>query len=202
MDPPLTPMPALVLCGGRGTRLRTATEKPLVPVCGEPMVDRVVRALRASRVSTVYALPSPHTPRTAERARELDVAVVDTPGDGYVSDLRHALDVVGEPAVTVVSDLPHLDHTHVDRVLAAARSGADCEGDEAASVTVCVPVARKESLGVSVDTGFEHEGTRVAPTGLNVVGDAATETMCIVDDERLAVNVNRPPDIAVAESLC
>jgi adenosylcobinamide-phosphate guanylyltransferase len=190
-------MPALVLCGGRGTRLRTATEKPLVPVCDEPMFDRVVRALRASRVSTVYAVSSPRTPETAARARELGVDVVEAPGDGYVDDLGHALDIVGEPAVTAVSDLPHLAAAHVDRAVSLAH-----QGEATASVTVCVPVARKQSLGASVDTDFEHEGRRVAPAGLNVVGDAATETMCIVDDERLAVNVNHPSDLAVAESLC
>jgi adenosylcobinamide-phosphate guanylyltransferase len=197
-------MPALVLCGGRGTRLRTATEKPLVPVCDEPMFDRVVRALRASRVSTVYAVASPQTPETTARARELGLDVIDAPGDGYVDDLRHALDVVGDPALTVVSDLPHLAADHVDRALSAATAeqGRGERQEQTTSVTVCVPVARKRSLGVSVDTDFEHEGTRVAPAGLNVVGDAPAETMCIVDDKHLAVNVNHPSDLAIAESLC
>jgi adenosylcobinamide-phosphate guanylyltransferase len=103
-----------------------------------------------------------------------------------------------------VSDLPHLAAAHVDRALSTATGerGDGAGQEQTASVTVCVPVARKQSLGASVDTDFTHEGRRVAPAGLNVVGDAATETMCIVDDERLAVNVNHPSDLAVAESLC
>ena len=193
-----TAIPALVLCGGAGTRLGRG-EKPLVTVCGEPMLDRVARALRASGVSTVHAVPSPRTPQTRARARELGLAVVDAPGDGYVADLRHALDAVGSPALTVAADLPHLASDHVDRAIADARSA-----DGVASLTVCVPVALKRSLGVSVDTRFEHAGRPVAPTGLNVVGDDAdeTENVSVVDDKRLAVNVNRPADREVAESRC
>jgi adenosylcobinamide-phosphate guanylyltransferase len=199
VDAPLTALPALVLCGGAGTRLGADAEKPLVTVCGEPMFDRVVRTLRQSRVSTVHAVPSPRTPETRARAVDLGVDVVDAPGDGYVADLRHALDAVDPPVVTVVSDLPHVAPTHVDGALGAA---VGTDGTGIPSVTVCVPVSVKRSLGASVDTAFEHDGRRVAPTGLNVVAPGETENVSIVADERLAVNVNRPSDRALAESLC
>jgi adenosylcobinamide-phosphate guanylyltransferase len=216
----LPSVPALVLCGGRGTRLESEQEKPLVPVCGEPMFDRVVRALRASAVSTVHAVPSPATPGTRAHAVDRGIPVVDAPGEGYVADLRHALDTVAPPVVTVVADLPHLAPAHVDRALATA-AGREAEpvgGVDAAvaSLTICVPVDLKRALDASVDTWFEHEGRAVAPTGLNVVGgaeaesaddaggatDEGTENVWVVDDERLAVNVNRPRDREVAESLC
>ncbi|WP_372909748.1 NTP transferase domain-containing protein [Salinigranum sp.] len=208
MDAPLTAVdvPALVLCGGQGTRLGGSTEKPLVTVCGDPMLDRVVRALRDSRVSSVHAVTSPHAPRTRDRARRLGLDVVDAPGEGYVSDLRHALDVVGTPALTVAADLPFLASDHVDRALSdATRDAAPDDADvRIDSLTVCVPASVKRRLGVSVDTAFEHRGTDVAPTGLNVVGGEGdgTETVSVVDDERLAVNVNRPADREVAESRC
>lgn len=194
MGTPLTDVPALVLCGGRGTRLGSDAEKPLVTVCGDPMLDRVIRALRASAVSRVVAVPSPQTPVTRARAVELGLDVVDAPGDGYVADLRHALDAVAPPVVTVVADLPLLAADHVDRALADAGDGA--------SLTVCVPASLKQALGVSVDTAFDHEGQTVTPTGLNVVGEGGTENVSVVGDERLAVNVNRPVDLEVARSRC
>lgn len=199
VDAPLRgSIPALVLCGGQGTRLGDgAGEKPLLSVCGEPMLDRVVRALRASAVSTIHAVPSPQTPATRVRASELGLSIVDGPGEGYVSDLQHALSVVDPPVVTVVSDLPHLAPEHVDDALGEAR-----RGDGVASLTVCVPVSLKQAVGASVDTQFEREGRALAPTGLNVVGDDSTENVSTVADERLAVNVNRPSDREVAESLC
>ncbi len=165
------------------------------------MLDRVIRALRASRASPISAVSSPHAPETRAHARERGLDVVHAPGEGYVADLQHALDVVGTPALTVVADLPFLLPTHVDRAL----SDAHVEGaDEFASLTVCVPADLKRRLGVSVDTAFEHRGREVAPTGLNVVGGEGveTETVSVVDDERLAVNVNRPADREVAEVRC
>ncbi|WP_380678601.1 NTP transferase domain-containing protein [Salinigranum sp. GCM10025319] len=225
MTPPAPAIPALVLCGGRGTRLESEAEKPLVAVCGEPMLDRVVRALRASQVSAVHAVTSTHAPETRARATDLGLDVIDAPGEGYVADLRYALDVVNPPVLTVVADLPHLGPDHVDRALVDASRVAvpddaedaenteDADAEDAgssdtptslASLTVCVPVSLKRRLGASVDTEFEHEDRAVAPTGLNVVGVGGdgTETVSVVGDERLAVNVNRPRDREVAESLC
>lgn len=222
---------ALVMCGGRGTRLGGEVEKPLVRVGGRPMLDRVTAALRASRVDAVYAVTSPHAPETRTRATSLDVRIVDAPGDGYVADLNHALDQVrpgadsrtGEvgvadasdgpddpltPVLTVAADLPLLASDPVDDALAAA-------GGE--SLSVCVPAALKRRLGASVDTSFERDlpppnatdgdsatapvPRELAPTGLNVVaGDA--EQVWVSYDARLAVNVNRPSDVGLAESLC
>ena len=44
-------MPALLLCGGRGTRLGGEREKPLVSVGDRPMVGRVLEALDAARIA-------------------------------------------------------------------------------------------------------------------------------------------------------
>jgi adenosylcobinamide-phosphate guanylyltransferase len=195
------------MCGGRGTRLRpgegpdSESEKPLVEVGGASMLSRVVGALRASDIGTVHAVVSPHTPGTADRARSLSVPTIETPGDGYVSDLRAALDAVGRPAVTVPADLPLLAPAHVDGAVAEARQRADGSDRAPTSLTVCVPAALKRRLGASVDTAFDHEGRAVAPTGLNVVADG-DDTVALTYDARLAVNVNRPEDLELAEALC
>ncbi|ELZ72915.1 GTP:adenosylcobinamide-phosphate guanylyltransferase [Haloferax prahovense DSM 18310] len=213
-------MDALVMCGGRGTRLDAPVEKPLVEICGRPMLDRVAAALRDSSVETVRAVTSPHTPNTRDRAADLGLDPIEAPGDGYVSDLGFALARVSRPAVTVVSDLPLVAPEHVDAVVAAADGGA---------ATACVPVELKRELGASVDDAlvFDYEGTAVCPTGLGVVGpaDAAAETdaetnagtgadtntdadtdtdstMYLSTDTKLALNVNRPTDIALAEDRC
>ena len=189
---------ALLMCGGRGSRLQAAvgdTEKPLVDVGGEPMVERVLATLadRAaapeSPIDTVHAAVSPATPETAARLRADDrVRCLETPGSGYVDDLAAAVASVGRPVLTVVADLPFLAADHVDRALAAA------DGD---SLTVCVPVARRRALGLSAETTMTHEGRRVAPSGLNVVADADDRVVVWADD-RLACNVNRPSDLARA----
>jgi adenosylcobinamide-phosphate guanylyltransferase len=182
------------MCGGRGTRLGGETEKPLVRVDDRPMVDRVCAALAGSRVDRVYCAVSPHTPATRAHLADLaDVTVLETPGDGYVADLGVALDRVGTPAVTTASDLPLLTPATVDTAL-------DARDDDSGSLTVCVPVELKRELGVSVDTTTDHGGQRVAPTGLNVVDDDEGSTV-VVDDPRLAVNVNRLRDLQIAHHL-
>ncbi|MFC7044766.1 NTP transferase domain-containing protein [Halobacteriaceae archaeon GCM10025711] len=176
------------MCGGRGTRLDADVEKPLVPVAGVPMVDRVRDALVASRVDDVYAVVSPHTPATRDH---VDLPVIEAPGDGYVDDLAYALERVDQPVLTVAADLPLLTETSVNAVLDAFTSG---------SMTVAVPTARKRRLGVSVDTTFTHEGRDLAPAGVNVVG-GGEDLVYVSEDPSLAVNVNRPGDVRVAEEL-
>jgi len=212
------------MCGGRGTRLDRDGEKPLAPVAGRPMVDRTLDALAASRIETAYAAASPHTPRTRERlvARRngadagaegsVETVVVDTPGDGYVADLRAALAEGPEPPVlTVAVDLPLLDGPAIDAVLDAhAAAGSD-------SLSVRVPAARKRGLGASADAATRYDdgsgGDEAAggdgetpdervPAGVNVVGTidgAGDEAVRATRDARLALNVNRPGDRRLAE---
>jgi len=186
------------MCGGRGTRLDSEAEKPLFRVCGTPLVDHVCDALAASRIETVYAVVSPHAPDTCEHVRERECAVLQTPGEGYVADLSAALDDdrISQPVVTCVADLPLLGADLVDETLGVyGRRDAD-------SLTVAVPAALKELLGVSTDTVTTHHGREVAPTGLNVVGAGNDDAVWVSTDARLAVNVNRQADAAVAERLC
>ncbi|MFC7081297.1 NTP transferase domain-containing protein [Halorussus caseinilyticus] len=189
------------MCGGRGTRLDSETEKPLFEVGGRPMLARVADALAGSRAETAHAVVSPHAPETREFAAErADLAPVETPGEGYVEDLRAALRAVEPPVLTVAADLPLLDADAVNAVLDAydeARRGVP----EPPSKTVCVPAALKRELGASIDTAFERDGREVAPAGVNIVAQTDTETMYETYDARLAVNVNRLPDADLAEAL-
>lgn len=193
------------------------------------MLDRVRTALRrADRIDAVHIVTAPNAPRTARHVAETAApheTVLDAPGGGYVADLGRALrdPRVTTPVVTVVADLP---------LLAADAADAVCEyytdlpstPTATPSLTVCVPTALKEALGVSADTTCAHGGRDLAPTGVNVVGrvagdggddrtvdapdagetDTATEydeRLYVTHDARLAVNVNRPADATVAERL-
>ncbi|SEP61299.1 NTP transferase domain-containing protein [Natrinema salaciae] len=183
------------MCGGRGTRLESSHEKPLYPIEGTAMIDRVLAALRESRIETIHAAVSPHAPETRTHLEgTADVSTIGTAGDGYVADLLTVLERsdVSPPVLTVAADLPLLEATVVDRVLAA-------HGDGVASRTVCVPAALKRRLGVSIDARLEPDDY-LAPTGVNVVGttDESTTMTDIHYDPRLAVNVNRLEDARVA----
>ena len=177
------------MCGGRGTRLG-AGEKPLQDVAGVPMVERVVRALRASAVEQVYAVTAPHAPETAVRVERLGLPTIETPGEGYVADLGTALadERVARPALTVAADLPLLSGPVLDAVLDTYEEGP---------LSVAVPVGRVRGLGFSVDTTMRSRGRQVRPAGVNVVAEGP-EVTCLRRDRELAANVNRPRDRAVA----
>ncbi|NIC00193.1 NTP transferase domain-containing protein [Halobacterium sp. R2-5] len=172
------------MCGGRGTRLDSDAEKPLFEISGRPMVDYVRDALAESRVDTAYAVVSPNAPETRAHL-DSELPVIETPGEGYVADLTTALDAVDTPVLTVAADLPLLDGDAVNTVLDAAGG----------STSVRVPAALKEALGASTD----GVGAWV-PTGVNVVADDE-DTVFRSYDARLAVNVNRRSDAALAERL-
>lgn len=175
------------MCGGEGTRLDIEGEKPLYEIRGQAMVDSVLAAVERSRIEEMVAAVSAQTPETAAH---LDgrCRVVETPGEGYVADLQHALETVSTPALTIAADLPLLAPAVIDRVV-AAQSGQQ-------SLAVVVPTALKRRLGVSVATERP-----VAPTGCNVVGSIEVEETFCSYDARLAVNVNTTDDAAVAADL-
>ncbi|RZH67251.1 NTP transferase domain-containing protein [Natrinema altunense] len=186
------------MCGGKGTRLESPHEKPLHPIDGTAMVDRVRAALEASRVETIAAAVSPNAPATRTHLEERDgIATIETAGEGYVTDLLAALErpELSPPLLTVAADLPLLEAAVVDRILAA-------HGDAEASRTVCVPAALKRRLGVSTEARLEPDD-HLAPTGVNVVGttDESTTMTDVHYDPRLAVNVNRREDARVAADM-
>ncbi|MFC4543177.1 NTP transferase domain-containing protein [Halosolutus amylolyticus] len=186
------------MCGGRGTRLESPHEKPLHPIAGRPMVDRVLAAVDESDVETAYAAVSPNAPETREHLADRDgVRTIETAGDGYVADLTTLLDrpAVEPPILTVAADLPLLSGPAIDRVL--DRYDGAAAGAGAPSLTVAVPVALKRRLGASIDSRLEPN-PHLAPTGVNVVGTTHRTMTDVSYDPRLAVNVNRRADADVA----
>ena len=196
MDTPVTT--ALLMCGGQGTRLQTAVEKPLVEINGQPMIARVRQALAESCLETYYAVVSSQTPKTQAYCDKQGIPTIETSGDGYVADLQDAVDEVTPPVLTVGADLPLLAGEVIDRILQAYNGG---------SQTVVVPAAVKRQLGVSVDPATVQ--ARTVPAGINIVGPESddrtttkhTDGTYMSYDVRLAVNVNRPVDHTIAETL-
>ncbi|ELZ18783.1 GTP:adenosylcobinamide-phosphate guanylyl transferase-like protein [Haloterrigena salina JCM 13891] len=183
------------MCGGKGTRLESPREKPLHPIDGVAMVDRVLAGLEESRVDAVYAAVSLNAPETRTHLERVDgVTTIETAGDGYVADLMALLErpAIEPPILTVAADVPLLAGAAVNRIIEPYR-----DRDTTASLTVAVPVALKRRLGVSVDATLEADD-HLAPTGVNVVGDSDESMTRVHYDPRLAINVNRREDARIA----
>jgi bifunctional UDP-N-acetylglucosamine pyrophosphorylase/glucosamine-1-phosphate N-acetyltransferase len=86
------PLAAVVMAGGIGTRMKSATPKHLHPVLGRRMVDWVVEAARGAGVERIVVVASP---ATRELYEGVDVAVQEEPR-GTGDAVRCAREALGE----------------------------------------------------------------------------------------------------------
>ena len=118
---------AVVLAGGRGTRLGGA-DKPGLVVGQQSLLGSVVGAVTSAGAAGVVVVgperagalsPLTGAPGTDGRAR-LHYAREEPPGSGPVAALRSGLAEVTAPAVVLAAaDLPFLRRAHVTRLLTA-----------------------------------------------------------------------------------
>jgi bifunctional UDP-N-acetylglucosamine pyrophosphorylase / glucosamine-1-phosphate N-acetyltransferase len=98
---------AVVMAGGIGTRMKSATPKHLHPLLGRRMVDWVVEAAREAGVERLVVVASPQTRGLLE---EVEVAVQEEPlgtGDA-VRSARAALHGFGGDVLVLNGDVPAL----------------------------------------------------------------------------------------------
>jgi len=190
---------ALVMAGGKGTRMTGSEEKPLLRVRGKPIIDYVLDALKNSaEIDRIIVAISKHTPKTARRAKELSFEVFETPGLDFVSDMRYVIKDLRLGDVLVISaDLPLVSCEFIEDIL---RRYKQC-GKPCLSVMTTGESYRK--IRAKEDLGRSHQ----MPTGINVIdGERIDEPELeqenfITTAIDVAVNVNTLEDLQRAELL-
>jgi len=194
---------ALVMAGGKGSRMTVPVEKPLLDVGDKPMIEHVVDALKsAKKVDRIIVAVSRHTPRTASRARGLSVEVLETPALDFISDARYAVKSLGLKTMLIVSaDLPFITGKLVDEIV---ENYYRCRKP---ALSVMVPKAVYDRLGLKPDLALNIDGRVLVPVGINVIdgtrideAELEQETL-VVENEELAVNVNTQEDLLMARLL-
>ncbi len=116
---------AVVMAGGRGIRMRSATPKHLHPILGRRMVDWIVEAARPLGAEPLVVVASPDT---AELFEGLDVAVQERPlgtGDAVrsaeaaLAGADEVLILSGDTPLLTTGLLAALLETHRERAAAA-----------------------------------------------------------------------------------
>jgi adenosylcobinamide-phosphate guanylyltransferase len=194
-----------VTAGGKGSRIsELGVEKPLVPVAGIPMIDRMLEQLgRSVRLDRIYVSVSPLAPMTRGHLQGRDVVIIDTPGNGYVADLNGSMRMIQEDAVLVCpSDMPLLTAGAVDALIDAY------DGRSQPSLTVALPSKVIESLGLIVTYAEDIDGRPLTFCGVSVVdrqemltGNFLPGGYFITEKEEFAVNVNTVHDLRLAERI-
>jgi len=194
---------ALVMAGGKGTRMGLREEKPLLKLGGKPMIEHVLTALRNSKkIGDIVVAVSKHAPKTAKFMERFPVEVLETPGGGYVSDVRYAIKRLKlEKVLTISADLPLVTGGIIDRIIERYNQ---CNKP---ALTVAVPIEKKERLGLIGEYVFEAGNKRLAPAGINLIDGRRIdegeleEEILIMEENEVAVNVNTPQDLSIAERL-
>lgn len=179
-------------------------EKPLVPLLGRPMIDRVLDALSGARGTGRLAVSiSENTPLTAQHLRSWGIEVVSTSGSDYVADLRQALGHLGSSEVLICpADLPLITSEGVEAVLAHYPVAG------VSSLSVAVPADLVRSLGAAPSYVLQENNRDVVLCGVSVVdreqmlsGDTLSQGFMVIEDEQFALNVNTREELAKAEEL-
>jgi molybdenum cofactor cytidylyltransferase len=114
---------ALVLAAGRSTRMG-GPNKLLAEIAGRPLVRIAVEEALASRARPIIVVTGHQSEPVAAAVKDLDVVLVHNPdyAAGLSTSLRVGIAAVpsdAEGAVVVLGDMPQVDATLIDRLLAA-----------------------------------------------------------------------------------
>ncbi|UCE15418.1 MAG: NTP transferase domain-containing protein [Candidatus Bathyarchaeota archaeon] len=195
---------ALVMAGGKGTRLQFEGEKPLLNVADKPMIEHVLDALRkVNKIERIVVAVSKHTPETARMMeKRFSIQILKTPGKDYVFDIQYAIKKLKlNTVLTISADLPLVTSEIIEEIIKRY------ERCEKPALEVAVPVKTIEKLGLIANHVFEVGGRLLAPAGINVIDGRQIDEMkldeevFVVDRKEVAVNVNTLENLKVAEHL-
>lgn len=198
-------VPALIMAGGKGSRMGLPVEKPMLPFLGNPLIDWVAKAIsEAKNISQFYVVTSANTPETEKHCLEKGWQILHTNAQGYHNDLKQAVSKANltGPILTMPSDVPAITGQFLDRVVDEfERCGKDF-------LAVFVPIKSRQDLGLSISSTDEYKGVWYAVSGINVIngvkilGEGKIETSAIITEEtEVLLNVNTLKDIEIAQKM-
>ena len=187
-------MIAIVMAGGKGTRMNLDDEKLLLQY-KKPIILHVIDSLKNSNCfSKILAITSRNSLKTKNLLEENNIETFDTPGAGYVEDLNLVLQTLNDDIFITSGDLPLLDKEIVQEIV----SNYDSQNN-----WTSILVANKflTSLGISSDYSTTFENQTCHYTGISLVNskkisllEKIDENYVILNDKRIALNLNTKED--------
>ena len=193
------------MAGGKGTRMRIREkeEKALLKIGNKPLIEYVLDALKiATKLEEIMVAVSRHTPKTATLVKQYGAKYLNTPGKGFVDDMQYIIRKLKlDTVITISADLPFITGELIDEILDHYQH---C-GKPALIVTV--PLEIRKRLNLSYDYVFESANRSLVPAGINVIDgkriheNELEEEILVIDNEKIAVNINTFQDLRIAHIL-
>jgi adenosylcobinamide-phosphate guanylyltransferase len=193
----------LIMAGGKGTRMGTETEKPLLKIAGKPTILHVVDALRGSKqIDNIVVTTSQHTPRTAQTLKTLGIKVLESSGRSYVEDTQLAVKSLGLGRTLVVSaDLPLITSDFINEVIHRYEAAGK------PALTVMYRKSVRKKIDSKQNERVDCQEKELTPAGVNVLDGKLIdqkqldEEVMVTDNFEIVLNVNTPEDLKLAESI-
>lgn len=199
------------MAGGKGKRMNTSTEKPLVNLIDKPLIEHVLDNMKCSQyIEKIIVAVSPHTKKTKEYLEkksfnkvdgknELDFNIINTSGNGYLKDLSFLLSFFEKKSkenilLFINSDLPFVSPKIIDHVIEKYLK------NDKEAITVLVPLSLLEEFGIKPSYVFDD----LVPSGLNILiskNKTQNEEKIIIPKIELALNINTIDDVELANYL-
>lgn len=194
-------MDALVMAGGRGTRLKMG-EKPMVKLLGRQLIDYVTTALEDSTVGRIFVATTENAPMTRRWAVDRGLIAVDTPGTGFVADMVYAVERIGiaDPVMVIMADLPLITPDLIDNIIDVYEERPE------PALSTHTPLHLHSRLGRRPDSLFNYCGQLIVPSGVNILDGAdikyeQEDYHLILERIEMAVNANTIEDLKLCERI-
>lgn len=194
---------ALVMAGGKGSRMDLFKEKPLIELDGKPIIIYILESLeKAKNIDRIIVAVSNKTPKTAHLLSRLDISTIKTPGKGYVYDMAYAIRKLALQIVLVIgSDIPLITCEIIDLVV------EKYAGIKKSALSVVVPLRSRTKLGLSKAYEFDLGDKKVVPAGINIIdgnkidNEELDEEIFLLDKKEVVLNINTKTDLIIVQNL-
>lgn len=202
-------MYALIMCGGKGERIKDfCSDKTMLEFNDRPLIEHVILSLKKSnKFDKIFAAASCNSKATLnflkkhDHSREGIVEIMETAGIDYSTDLVFALEKLNPAIVFVIpADIPLITPDVIRKIT------SNWDGDKP-SISIVMDKEFVVNLGLFPtillklgDKEFFHSGISIIDSSKVQTGKTVKEHYIILNDEKLAFNINAKKDYALLKS--
>lgn len=188
---------AVIMAGGKGSRMNPSLEKPLLNIKNRYMIEYILDSLRNSKkIEDIIVAISKNTPKTGEFLKKSGIKTIMTSGEDYVMDIGYIISKFNESDVllTLTADIPLITAEIIDEIINRYESSSK------QAMSVMVPIEFFREFGLKPTSVYNN----LVPSGLNIlrgIDKTQNEEVLIRSKIELALNINTCEDVNVLIKL-